>query len=800
MAKFNNSDFESDVVRKLNAIFNENPEEASVDHIYEATAAVCRDRLDEQRTRYKARTYGQGAKEVFYLSIEYLIGRSLKNNLFNMGLLDEARKCFKKWGTSSSKVFAAEPDAGLGNGGLGRLAASYLDSLATENYPTCGYGLMYEYGIFKQQIIDGWQQELPDNWMSGGRVWLKERREEAFEVRFGGHIEELWDGSYHHVRHTDYDSVIAVPYDMFISGYNTNAVTKLRLWRAEAASIDMDSFNRGDYTAALKRSESAQLISKVLYPNDNHREGKILRLKQQYFLCSASVNDIVQKHLAQYGTLTNLPDKVAIHINDTHPTLAIPELMRVLLDDCGLGWDQSLAIAKKVFSYTNHTVLAEALEQWDADIFNSVCPRCYQIIQEIDKSLARELDRACPGDWGKQSYMRIISGNRVRMANLCVYISHSVNGVSKLHSELLKQTLFSDYNSIYPEKFKNVTNGVSYRRWIIQGNTPLSELLDKTIGKGYRKDPSQLVELNDYADDKEFLDALMEVKRQNKAHLIEKYAGNMEHPYNPDSLFDVQAKRMHEYKRQHLNALHILSQYLYLKDNPGADFTPRTYIFGAKAAPGYFFAKQMIRFLCGIADLLEQDPDVNNRLRVLFLEDYRISVAEDLMPAADISEQISLAGYEASGTGCMKLIYNGAITLGTLDGANIEIKEAVGADNFFEFGMNADDVMRLKSSYRPMDYYNSNPDLKHVIDFIDAGFANQRFDEIVNNLKHQDPYMVLADYESYCKIQKQVGECYKDKYAFAKKSLANIANAGIFSSDRAVKEYADNIWHMKQVK
>jgi starch phosphorylase len=794
------SRLESEFIANLSKMYDEVPSEAPLEHIYGAMAAACRDRLEAKRTKFKSKVYGDGDKEVYYMCIEYLIGRSLKNNLFNLGIEDDAEKIFRKYGTTGEKVYECEKDAGLGNGGLGRLAASYLDSFATLEYPGNGYGLLYEYGIFKQKIVDGWQNELPDEWLDSGRVWLRERRDEAVEVRLGGKIDELWDRQFHHTKITDYDSVMAIPYDMYISGYHSDAVTKLRLWYAEASSIDMQSFNNGDFAAALKRSQTAELISKVLYPNDNNVEGKLLRLKQQYFLCSASMNDIVKKHLAQYGTFDNFSEKIAIHINDTHPTLAIPELIRILLDDCGYGWDDSLKLAHEVFSYTNHTVLSEALEQWDVELLTEVCPRCLQIINEIDKTLEREIAAKYPGDESKQKSMRIVYGGKVRMANMCAYVCHSINGVSKLHSGLVKTELFPDFAAMYPEKFKNVTNGVSYRRWVMQDNPGLTSLITDTIGKGFTRDPMELRKLMDYKDDSAFLDKLLEVKHNCKVNFLEKNFGDAEHPYDPNSIFDVQVKRMHEYKRQHLNALHILTQYLEIKNNPGGNYVPRTYVFGAKAASGYYMAKQIIRLLFAISRLLDSDPDTRGIIRLLYLEDYKITTAEQIIPAAEISEQISLAGYEASGTGCMKLMYNGAVTIGTLDGANIEIRDAAGEENFLLFGMNASEAKELRKHYRPMDWYNSNPKLKEVIDFIDKGFAGQEFHEIVNNLKNSDPYMVLADYQSYVDAQRKASELYRDRHAFARMELANIANAGIFSSDRAVEEYAENIWNLRKQK
>ncbi|NLC79257.1 MAG: glycogen/starch/alpha-glucan phosphorylase, partial [Ruminococcaceae bacterium] len=554
-------------------------------------------------------------------------------------------------------------------------------------------------------------------------------------------------------------------------------------------------FNRGDYTAALRTNSTAELISKVLYPNDNHTEGKILRLRQQYFMCCAAVNDIVQSHLAQYGSMDSLPDKVAIQLNDTHPTLAIPELLRILLDECGYDWDKAVDIAKRTFSYTNHTVLSEALESWNVDMFRTVLPRIYQIIVELNKTLVSELEEAFPGDWGKISYMSLIREGYIRMANICVYISSSVNGVSALHSEIIKDEGFNDYYLFKPAKFKNVTNGIAYRRWLLQSNPSLTGLLSDTIGEGFKKDASELAGFKKYAGKKDVQKKLAEIKLENKKRLAEYIHGEMGISVVPESIFDVQAKRMHEYKRQHLNALNIIQQYLYLKDNPNADFVPRTYIFGAKAAPGYYIAKQMIRLICGLSSVLEKDEAVRDKLRVIYLEDYRVSLSEILMPASEVSEQISLAGTEASGTGNMKLMLNGALTIGTLDGANIEIRQAAGEDNFFLFGLTKEEVIARKGGYKPELLWKKDPSLKRILDAI----SRFGYTDLANNLSYQDPYLVLADYDSYVQVQNKISETYKNPSEWNKMSAMNIAGAGVFSADRAVREYADNIWKAKPV-
>ncbi len=772
---------------------------ATEEQVYKALASVLRDHLEDLRRHFEAKTFGEGSKQIYYMSMEFLVGRSLKNNLYNLKINREVEEILKEIGISIERLYDIEPDAGLGNGGLGRLAACYMDALATDRYAATGYSIMYEYGIFKQKIIDGWQKELADNWLPGGDIWLEEHKDEAVEVRFDGTITENWMDGFHHVEHVGYNTVMAVPCDMYISGYDSSAVTQLRLWQAKSPGIDMESFNNGDYTAALKANSTAELISKVLYPNDNYQEGKILRLRQQYFMCSASVNDIVRNHLAQYGTLENLAEKVAVQLNDTHPTLAIPELIRILLDDCGYGWDQAIDIVKSTFSYTNHTVMSEALEKWTVDLFKSVLPRIYEIVFEIDKMLRRDLETRFPGDIGKISYMSIIEKGEIRMANLCVYMTHRVNGVSKLHSEIVKEEVFNDYFLFTPEKFTNVTNGIAYRRWLLQSNDALTAMLTETIGPGFKKDASHLKKLEKFAGDKAVLERLGQIKRANKERLAEFCNKTLPYPMNPASIFDVQAKRMHEYKRQHLNAMHIIHQYLKLRENPTMDFVPRTYLFGAKAAPGYYIAKQMIRLICGMQELLEQDELTREKLRIVYLEDYRVTLSEILMPAAELSEQISLAGTEASGTGNMKLMLNGALTIGTLDGANVEIREQAGADNFFLFGMTKQEVIDKKATYVPEELYKTNPEIKAVIDFIAEGFGGNNYIDIANNLINDDPYLVLADFDAYRKAQKSVDDTYRNPVEWNKMSLMNIANAGIFSADRAVREYAENIWGLEPV-
>ena len=588
---------------------------------------------------------------------------------------------------------------------------------------------------------------------------------------------------------------------MYVAGYGSNGVSKLRLWQAKAPSFDMSSFNAGNYNTAISQSASAELISKILYPNDNHTEGKILRLRQQYFFSAASIADILQNHLNQYGTLDNLPDKVSIQLNDTHPTVAIPEMMRILLDECSYEWDAAFDICRKVFAYTNHTVMSEALEKWNADIFRSTLPRIWQIVCEMDRRCRAELAQAFPGDQGKIDYMAIIGDNQVRTANICAYTCHAINGVSKLHSEIIKDSVFHDYYLFKPNAFKNVTNGIAYRRWLLCSNPGLTHLLEETIGDGFKADASELKKLEKFVDDKSVQEAAAKVKRENKvifANYLQKSTGQV---IDPDSIFDCQVKRMHEYKRQHLNALNIAAEYLYLKSNPNAEFTPKTYIFGAKAAPGYYMAKQMIRMICKLGKLIDEDPAVRGKLRIVYLEDYCVSLSERLMPASEVSEQISLAGTEASGTGNMKFMLNGAITLGTLDGANVEIADAAGHENEIIFGMLTPEVNALKGmGYHPGAFINGDNTAMAVLDFLEKGWNGENFSEVTSNLRNADPYMVMADFKDYRRAQHDLQQLYRDKQKWNHMSLKNIANAGIFSADRSIMDYARDIWGAAPVK
>ena len=783
--------------KKLKALYSVTPEEASDKQVYQVLSQIIVDILGAKRQSFINHTHSVGGKQVYYLSMEFLMGRSLKTSIYNLELADDIRAMLKEHTINMDKVFEYEPDAGLGNGGLGRLAACYLDGLATTGFPAMGYSICYEYGIFQQKLEDGWQTELPDNWLPGGSVWLVPKPELAIDIHFEGDLQEYWDNQYHYISHVNYNTVVATPYDMYVSGYGGEGVSVLRLWSAKAPSFDMSMFNKGDYASALAQNSIANAISKILYPNDNHLEGKSLRLRQQYFLCAASVGDIVNNHMMVYGTLDNLAEKVAIHINDTHPTLAIPELMRILLDDCGYSWDKAWDIVTKTFAYTNHTVMAEALEKWDVNLVKHVVPRIFSIIVEINNRYCRDLMEKNGYDSAKTTRMSIIKDNMIHMATLCVVASHSVNGVSKLHSEIIKESVFHDEYENTPEKFKNVTNGIAYRRWLYQSNPGLTKLLSDTIGKKFIKDGAELSKLRKFENDEEVLSKLLDVKKQAKESFA-KYVKKDGIILNTDSIFDVQVKRLHEYKRQHLNVMNILADYAYLMANPDAPYTPKTYIFAAKAAPGYYLAKQIIKLIWAISEEIRKNPKISQKLQVVFLENYCVTLSEHLMPAADISEQISLAGTEASGTGNMKLMLNGAITLGTLDGANIEIKEAAGDDNIVIFGMTTPEVNELKArGYDPQQYFKNDSRINEAIERMYHGINGCTFVDVADSLRLRDPYMVLADFDSYRKAQQYITECYNDRMKWAKMSLNNIAGAGIFSADRAVTEYADNIWHLR---
>lgn len=788
---------------KLSRYFAVSPEEATKEQIYKATVLSVRDILAQKSKAFGSDVKKKQLKRVYYLCMEFLVGRSLKNDLCNIGLADDYRAALKTLGFSLDDIYEQEADPGLGNGGLGRLAACFMDSLSSMDYPARGFSICYEYGLFKQRIVDGEQLELPDIWLPSGETWLVPRQDKTVHVRFGGRVEEVWNNNHLEIHHVDYDEVEAVPYDMFISGADSRAVSVLRLWRArDSRNFDMEAFSQGQYVKAVEENTLAEAISKVLYPADNHTEGKLLRLSQQYFLVCASLQNIINNHLEVYHTLDNLPDKVAIHINDTHPALTIPELMRVLMDNFNYSWEKAWDITVRTVSYTNHTVLPEALECWSEDLFKVKLPRIYSIICEINRRFCADVWNLAPGNWDKAERMAIMSHGQIRMANLSVVGSHMTNGVSKLHSDILKNNVFRDFFFMYPDRFTNVTNGIAHRRWLCNSNPLLCDLIEELIGTGCRKAPEELENLMKYTDDKTVLTRLDEIKSANKRDFSDYMRRTANVVIDPDSVFDVQVKRLHEYKRQLMNALHIISLYIRLKEDPSFDMRPRTFIFGAKAAPGYYLAKDIIRLICYVAAQIDKDPAVNKKLRVVFLENYNVTLAEHLMPASEVSEQISLAGKEASGTGNMKFMINGALTIGTLDGANVEIAERVGNDNIFIFGHTAEEVDELwKKGYASSYYYNRSDILKRTVDSLQNGFNGRSFSDIANYLLYSnrvsDPFMCLADFDFYADAHRKMREAYEDRERWNRMALVNIAKAGYFSSDRSIKEYADNIWHIK---
>ena len=791
---------------KLIRYFGVKPDEATEEQVYKAVVMSVKDILTEKRSVFHDKVKKQRPKKVYYLCMEFLVGRQLRNNLMNLGIADEYRSAIEDIGFDLDHIYELEPDPGLGNGGLGRLAACFMDSLTTLDYYATGFSICYEYGLFKQKIIDGNQVELPDNWMGLGDAWLVPRTDKAFTVRLGGTVHENWENGKCSITYDNYEDVNAVPYDMMISGADSQAVNVLRLWKAvDTTKFNMNLFSQGQYVRAIQETSNAEVISKVLYPSDDHDEGKLLRLTQQYFLVSASLQSIISDHLARYGTLYNFADKVAIHINDTHPALCIPELMRILMDVYSYTWDAAWSVVTKVVSYTNHTVLPEALETWNVYLFKLKLPRIFMIVEEINRRLCADLWNMYPGDWDRISRMAIVGYSQVRMANLSVAASHTVNGVSALHSDILKRTVFHDYYKAMPYKFTNVTNGIAMRRWLCYSNPGLTALLDETIGTDYRHNTEALAEFKKYADDKAIHERMRMIKTENKLAFSKEYFAKTGQTLDVNSVFDVQVKRMHEYKRQLLNVLKIITLYNEIKANPNGEHTPTTIIFGGKAAPGYYMAKDIIKLIWSLGEEISKDPKVRDILRVVYLEDYNVSTAEILMPASDISEQISLAGKEASGTGCMKFMVNGALTIGTLDGANVEMRDAVGDDNIYIFGLTSSEVDDLwKRGYNSIDYYMNSDRLKGAIDRLRGNFAGNNFGGMVDYFLYShgvaDPYMCLADYDSYINVYDRMIRTYGDEEAWTKKSLLNVAGAGFFSSDRSIKEYADNIWHITEIK
>ena len=790
---------------KLAVNFCKTPEEANEQEMMKAAALVLRDMMAIREVETRKQVHQKHQKQVHYLSLEFLMGRSLMKNAYNLGVLPQLNGALEHLGFKPADIFEVEPDAGLGNGGLGRLAACYLDSMTTLEIPATGYSICYELGIFKQKIVEGQQVELPDDWKELGAAWLMPKPEEAQEVRFGGTIREFWNDGHLHIVHENATVVRAIPCDMEIAGYGTKHVNTLRLWDAQSVKpVDMSLFSRGEYLKSLEDEAMAETIAKILYPEDNHYEGKSLRLKQQYFFVSATVQSIVTRHLEAYGTLKNFHEKNVFQINDTHPALVIPELMRIFIDEAGMNWDEAWNITWQSIAYTNHTVLAEALERWPQDLVQRLLPRIWQIIVEISNRWQTRVENFYH-DPIKTERMAIIWGGQVRMANLCIAGGMAVNGVSGLHSEILRKDLFRDACNMEPEKFLNVTNGIDHRRWLSEINPGLDALIkDLTGGDDYLLKPMTLLKLDDYAGDSSVLSQLETIKHANKEAFAESVRKAHGIILDPDSIFDVQVKRLHEYKRQLLNVLHIIALYQRLRDDPNTITRPRTFLFGAKAAPGYAVAKRIIRLINSLADQIDHDPVCKGKLKVVFLENYRVSLAEKLMPASEVSQQISTAGKEASGTGNMKFMMNGALTVGTLDGANVEMHDVLGDENMFLFGLRADEVAQLKQEgYVPQRLYNRDEDLHRCLDALRDGFRDGvHYDDLYQRLlfgaggSPADEYLLLADFRAYCRAEKRMADTYADRETWNRMSLHNIARSGIFAADRAVAQYADNIWHV----
>lgn len=798
----------NEISGKIRRYFGKTVDKATKREIYTAVAFTIRDEIMEKWVNYRQKADSKPQKELYYLSFEFLMGRAMGNNLMNITETDLYRDALAEMNISLEDIEEQESDAGLGNGGLGRLAACFLDSLTNLELPAFGCGIRYEYGLFRQKIVDGYQIEMPDPWLQGGNVWDIARPEDSKEIKFGGRIEEYMEDGRLKFRLVDYNTVIAEPYDMPITGFNTETVNTLRLWKAVSPEvIDMSEFNRGDYAKANENKDLAEVISKILYPEDNHYEGKLLRLKQQYFFVSATIQWIIAKHKQKNLTMQQIPDYIQIHINDTHPTIAIPELMRILMDEEGLGWDEAWSIVGKTFAYTNHTILCEALEKWPMDMVDSLLPRLGQIIHEIDRRQRQVLWDRFPGDTGKVEYMAVISHGQVSMANLCLTACHSINGVAALHTEILKKETFKDYYGMYPYKFKNMTNGVTFRRWLYKANPELSRLICDSIGDGWVKDYKQLENLTPFADDAAFRGKFADIKRDNKEKLAKYILDNNGIVVDPDSMFDVQIKRLHEYKRQLLKAMHIIYRYQKIAEgHSDANLTPTTYIFGAKAAPGYHMAKLIIKFINDVAKTVNNDPRTKDIMKVVFIENYSVSSAEKIVAAADLSEQISTASKEASGTGNMKLMLNGALTIGTMDGANVEIREQVGDDNIFIFGLSSQEVLNIYASGKSpsSEIYAKNPVVKKVVDtLIDGTFDQENlFYDIYKSLVigdhgFADNYLLLADFESYLAANARVAEKYKNKEAWMRSAVMNTAKAGFFSSDRTIEDYNREIWHLR---
>lgn len=779
--------------------------------VYYALALSLRDRLIERwlRTQYEYRK--QDVKKVYYLSMEFLIGRLLGNSLINLDLYNDSYDMLKEMGYALEDIAELEPDMGLGNGGLGRLAACFMDSLATQAYPAYGYGIRYDFGIFKQLIVQGYQVEEPDNWRKNGCPWEIKRPEITYRVRFGGKVlsEEQTDGRYIH-RWVDTEDVMAVAWDIPVPGYKVDNVNNLRLWQATATDeFDLDYFNSGDYVKAVEKKNISENISKVLYPNDNVHLGRILRLKQEYFFVSATLQDIFAQWKIDHDSFDGLPEKIAIQLNDTHPAIAIPEMLRILIDEERLSFEKAWDITRKCFSYTNHTILPEALERWSVSLFEELLPRHLMLIYQINNAVLLEVTRLYPGNITKMRNISIIEESRekaLRMAQLCIHGSHAVNGVAKLHSQIIREDIFPDLHELYPDKFQNKTNGITPRLWLHTCNRLLSSLISEHIGESWVRDLEAIRGIETYVDDAEFRAAFYEIKEMNKRRLSKYIYRETGVRARIDSIFDVQIKRLHEYKRQLLNVLGTIARYHRIKDNPGGDYVPRTVIFAGKAAPGYFLAKKLIKLINNLGEVINKDPDIKDRLKVVFMPNYTVSLAEKIIPAADLSEQISTAGYEASGTGNMKFALNGALTLGTMDGANVEMAEEIGIENMFIFGLSADEVVSLKASgYNPHYYYDSDPELKRVVDsLVDGSFdigSKDEFRPIWKALMEEgDTYLHLADFRSFVDTSARVDELYRQRDEWTRKAILNVARMGKFSSDRAIKQYAEEIWKIEPLQ
>ena len=811
--KFDAERFRANLAARLRRQYGKDISQANSHDLFDAVSASVQELIMPAWMATRREYEKKPTKQLYYMSAEFLMGRALSNNLINLGIKDEVRKVIKDMNIDLDLVEDEEPDAALGNGGLGRLAACFLDSLATLDYPGHGYGIRYEYGMFEQKIENGYQVEYPDNWLKHRDPWEVKRSDLAVTVKFGGEIKygKTPDGQDRFYLENA-EEIIATPYDMPIVGFETNTVNTLRLWEASSPNgFDLQLFNDMKYNEAVIRQNEAENISRVLYPNDSGPSGKALRLKQQYFFTSASLQDLVHHFVADHGTdFAKFPELHAIQLNDTHPVVAIPEMMRILMDEYGMGWNDSWNIVQKTFAYTNHTILAEALEKWPIDIFQSLLPRIYQIVEEINRRFIIELRQKYPNDYAKQNHMSIIHDGKIYMAWLAIHAGFSVNGVAELHTELLKNQELKDWYKLYPQKFNNKTNGITQRRWLLNSNPELAEFITQRIGHGWEKDLTKLKALEKYADDDASLEELIKIKKHNKEALTVYLKHKQNEFLDPDSIFDVQVKRLHEYKRQLLNVLHIMYLYNRLIEDPSYNPPSRTFIFGAKSASGYRRAKSIIKLINTVAERINNDRRVGGKLRVVFIENYRVSVAEKIFPAADVSEQISTAGKEASGTSNMKFMVNGALTLGTMDGANIEIFEEAGKENGFPFGLSSAEILKMEAehSYNPQQYLERNPALNKVVEqLIDGTYdpSRQIFKELHDSLvygvegQRPDVYYVLADFELYVKAQEKVAEAYKNKKEWARKALINIANSGKFSSDRTIEDYVKDIWKINKV-